>query len=136
MEKLSWNDSYLLGIPEIDLQHKKLLSLADDMYEIVNGDEDSLKVNLSKVLKSLTDYTVYHFTSEEEFMKKYGYPSADMHKSMHDNFIAEVTKQIKSLNSATKTEAERLYKFLASWVLNHIAKSDKVWAEYVKPNLK
>ena len=61
MEKLSWNDSYLLGIPEIDLQHKKLLSLADDMYEIVNGDEDSLKVNLSKVLKSLTDYTVYHF---------------------------------------------------------------------------
>lgn len=136
MEKLSWNDSYLLGIPEIDLQHKKLLSLADDMYEIVNGDEDSLKVNLSKVLKSLTDYTVYHFTSEEEFMKKYGYPSADMHKSMHDNFIAEVTKQIKSLNTATKAEAERLYKFLASWVLNHIAKSDKVWAEYVKPNLK
>lgn len=136
MEKLSWNDSYLLGITEIDLQHKKLLSLADDMYEIVNGDEDSLKVNLSKVLKSLTDYTVYHFTSEEEFMRKYGYPSADMHKSMHDNFIAEVTKQIKSLNTATKTEAERLYKFLASWVLNHIAKSDKVWAEYVKPNLK
>lgn len=136
MEKLSWNDSYLLGIPEIDLQHKKLLALADDMYEIVNGDEDSLKVNLSKVLKSLTDYTVYHFTSEEEFMRKYGYPSADMHKSMHDNFIAEVTKQIKSLNTATKAEAERLYKFLASWVLNHIAKSDKVWAEYVKPNLK
>lgn len=136
MEKLSWNDSYLLGITEIDLQHKKLLSLADDMYEIVNGDEDSLKVNLSKVLKSLTDYTVYHFSNEEEFMKKYGYPSADMHKSMHDNFIAEVTKQIKSLNTATKTEAERLYKFLASWVLNHIAKSDKVWAEYVKPNLK
>lgn len=136
MEKLSWNDSYLLGITEIDLQHKKLLSLADDMYEIVNGDEDSLKVNLSKVLKSLTDYTVYHFTSEEEFMRKYGYPSADMHKSMHDNFIAEVTKQIKSLNTATKAEAERLYKFLASWVLNHIAKSDKVWAEYVKPNLK
>lgn len=136
MEKLSWNDSYLLGITEIDLQHKKLLSLADDMYEIVNGDEDSLKVNLSKVLKSLTDYTVYHFSNEEEFMKKYGYPSADMHKSMHDNFIAEVTKQIKSLNTATKTEAERLYKFLASWVLNHIAKSDKVWAEYVKSNLK
>lgn len=136
MEKLSWNDSYLLGITEIDLQHKKLLSLADDMYEIVNGDEDSLKVNLSKVLKSLTDYTVYHFTSEEEFMRKYGYPSADMHKSMHDNFIAEVTKQIKSLNTATKAEAERLYSFLASWVLNHIAKSDKVWAEYVKPNLK
>lgn len=135
MEKLSWNDSYLLGITEIDLQHKKLLSLADDMYEIVNGDEDSLKVNLSKVLKSLTDYTVYHFTSEEEFMRKYGYPSADMHKSMHDNFIAEVTKQIKSLNTATKAEAERLYKFLASWVLNHIAKSDKVWAEYIKPNL-
>ena len=136
MEKLSWNDSYLLGIAEIDLQHKKLLSLADDMYEIVNGDEATLKVNLSKVLKSLTDYTVYHFTNEEEFMKKYGYPSADMHKSMHDNFIAEVTKQIKSLNSATKIEAERLYSFLASWVLNHIAKSDKVWAEYVKPNLK
>jgi hypothetical protein len=30
MSRIEWSDEYLLGIPEIDLQHKKLLSLAND----------------------------------------------------------------------------------------------------------
>ena len=58
-EKIEWNDSYLLGIPEIDNQHKKLLELANDLHEAAAGSEENYKLNMSKVLKKLTDYTVY-----------------------------------------------------------------------------
>jgi hypothetical protein len=37
MQKIEWNDSYLLGIPEIDNQHKKLLAVANDLYDAASG---------------------------------------------------------------------------------------------------
>ena len=58
MTKFEWNDSYLLNITEIDNQHKKLLSIANELYEILIGSEEAYKLNMSKVLKKLTDYTV------------------------------------------------------------------------------
>ena len=40
-EKVDWNDSYLLGIAEIDNQHKKLLAIANELYEITTGSPES-----------------------------------------------------------------------------------------------
>ena len=31
VEKIEWSDSYLLGIPEIDNQHKKLIQIANEL---------------------------------------------------------------------------------------------------------
>ena len=97
--KFEWNEIYELGIPEIDLQHKKLISISNELYDVATKGDVNLKITMSKILKNLTDYTVYHFTSEEEFMKKYGYQGAPMHKIAHDNFVAEVTQQIKNLSA-------------------------------------
>ncbi len=130
-DKIEWSDSYLLGIPEIDNQHKKLLRIADELYSAATGTGADLGIQLSKVLKNLTDYTVYHFDSEEKFMRSFGYPGADMHKTAHDNFIAEVNSNISALSSVSRDDALRFYKYMVSWVVNHIAKADTVWAKYV-----
>lgn len=134
-EKIEWNDSYLLGIPEIDNQHKKLLELANDLHEAAAGSEENYKLNMSKVLKKLTDYTMYHFSNEEDFMRKYGYTGVDIHKTAHDNFIGEVNHQIKQLSDDKKEDGMRFYSYMVNWVLTHIAKADKIWAAYVKTKL-
>jgi len=135
VSKIEWNDSYLLEIPEIDLQHKKLLEVANKLYDTASGSEESYKLNMAKVLKSLTDYTVYHFSAEEEFMRKYGYAGVALHKVAHDNFVSEVNHQILKLNTGTRDDGLQFYSYLANWVLNHIAKADRVWAAAVKPKL-
>ena len=89
-EKVVWDDSYLLGIPEIDSQHKKLLVIANELYEIAAGSPDSYRLKMSAALKKLTDYTVYHFSSEEAFMRSCGYAGTDAHKTAHDNFLCDV----------------------------------------------
>ena len=134
-EKIEWNDSYLLGIPEIDNQHKKLLELANDLHEAAAGSEENYKLNMSKVLKKLTDYTVYHFSNEEDFMRKYGYAGVDIHKTAHDNFIGEVNHQNNQLSDDKKEDGMRFYSYMVNWVLTHIAKADKIWAAYVKTKL-
>jgi hemerythrin len=135
-EKIEWNDDYLLGIQEIDNQHKKLVAIANELYDITTGSEESYKLDMSKVLKNLTDYTVYHFSSEEEFMKRYGYAGVDLHKTAHDGFINEVTNQIKLLNDCKIESGKKFYSFVLNWVLTHIAKADKIWANLIKDKIK
>lgn len=136
MDKIEWSDTYLLGIPEIDNQHKKLLAVANDLYDTAAGPADEYKLKMSKVLRSLTDYTVYHFSEEEKFMAKYGYPSAAVHKTAHDSFVNEVNHQIAKLDSGSQADALAFYSFVANWVLTHIARADRIWAAFVKPLVK
>jgi hemerythrin len=135
MKRIEWDDSYLLGITEIDNQHKKLLAVANDLYDTASGSTDRYVLKMSKVLKSLTDYTVYHFSEEEKFMTKYGYPSVSVHKVEHDSFVNEVNQQIQKLSSGSREDALLFYDFVANWVLTHIAKEDRIWAAFVKPKL-
>lgn len=70
--KIEWNDSYLLGVPEIDQQHKHLIAIANELYDVATGDESVYETKMPVILKKLTDYTVYHFSMEEPLQKKIG----------------------------------------------------------------
>ena len=61
ISKISWDDAYLLGIDEIDSQHKKLIAIANKLYDILTGSTDKYKILLPSILKEIKDYTVYHF---------------------------------------------------------------------------
>ncbi len=134
IEKIEWSDSYLLGVQEIDLQHKKLLAIANELYDVVCGDEDDYRMKMPIVLKKLSDYTVYHFSSEEQLQKRIGYTGLESHKNAHDFFIKEVNFQIRKLSSESRVNVLNFYKYIAGWVLNHIAKADKLWANFMNSN--
>lgn len=131
-EKVNWDNSYLLGILEIDNQHKKLLMIANELYDIATGSPGAYKLKMSSALKKLTDYTVYHFSSEEDYMRKCGYAGADMHKTAHDSFINEVNHQLHQLSADNIEDGARFYSYVARWVMDHIARADKIWAAAVK----
>ena len=131
-KRVEWNSSYELGFPEIDMQHKKLIAIANELYDVATRGGDNLKSNMEKVLKKLTDYTVYHFSSEEDFQEKYDYKGLSMHRLAHNQFVAEVQHQISKLNSESQDDALRFYDYIANWVLTHIAKADRIWADFVK----
>lgn len=135
-QKLEWLDSYSIAIEEIDNQHKKLLTIANELYDLATGDSENYKNEVSKALKKLTDYTEYHFSYEEKFQRIYDYPQTDFHKLQHDQFIQQVNSQIKKLATPAQTDGLSFYDFLVTWVLNHIAKSDKVWADFVVAKIK
>lgn len=130
-KKLEWLDSYSIDIDEIDSQHKKLLSIANELYDLVEGSEQTYKLQVTKALKKLTDYTEYHFSYEEGFQTRYGYPQVEFHKMQHDQFIQQVNDEIRKLSNPTQADGVKMYEFLVNWVLNHIAKSDRVWASFV-----
>ena len=134
-ERVVWDDKYLLDIPEIDSQHKKLIEIANELYDIASVSIDKYKQEMGTVLKKIVDYTVYHFSNEEQFMQKFGYIGSAAHKTAHDGFIKEVEYHAGKISIEDSSSAAKFYDFIVVWILNHIAKADKVWAKFVKPQL-
>ena len=136
VKQVVWLKEYELGFEEIDKQHKKLLCIANALYDIATVGGENLKNDMKIVLDSLVEYTKYHFNSEEEFQKKYDYKGYELHKLAHNQFVQEVEHQISKLNTENQEDALRFYDYIANWVLTHIAKADKLWADYVKKEEK
>ena len=134
-QKVEWSDSYLLGISEIDDQHKKLIAIANEFYNVVVSSADVYKAKMPAILAKLKDYTIYHFSHEEQFMQKFGYIGSAAQKTAHDGFIKEVEYHAGKISIEDSSSAAKFYDFIVVWILNHIAKADKVWAKFVKPQL-
>ena len=59
MDAIEWNDSYSVGVAELDEQHKKLLRIINTMFE-----SDDLSVNsqtITDILTEMVEYASAHF---------------------------------------------------------------------------
>jgi len=128
---LTWDDNLLTGFDEVDLQHKKLVSIINDVHIAMNAPAATYAAGMAKACKRLTEYTYYHFDEEEKFMRLNDYPQIESHRKEHQAFIEEVNKQIKTLSHANPDDGYLFYRFLGKWLLNHIAKSDQAWASFI-----
>ena len=97
---VEWSDDYSVGLDSIDRQHKKLLSLINQLQtaiEYSTGEEFE-----REALDALVDYTKTHFTYEEGLMKDNGYPDYEPHKAQHEKMVKHVKKCLLNLKK-TKT---------------------------------
>ena len=131
MEKVEWQDAYCIGVEEVDLQHRKLLSIINEFYDVATGHPADYPIKVGKCLKKLADYTHYHFNAEEALMERYQFPNCSQHKFEHENFISQLGAMVPKIASGNQEAGQKLYTFLLDWIVNHIAHSDKVWADHV-----
>lgn len=136
MQRVEWNDAYAIGIEEVDSQHKHLIEIANELYDTINLPKERYPGGMRSVVQKLMDYTDYHFKSEEKFMKRYNYPEAQIHIAAHDNFTREMEHQTRQLSTERVEDGLNLYSYIVNWVLNHIAKADKIWGAYVIERMK
>ncbi|MEK6737452.1 MAG: bacteriohemerythrin, partial [Planctomycetota bacterium] len=71
MALMTWNNGLSVNIKEIDVQHKKLIELINQLHGAM-GEGKGKEVS-GKILSDLIYYTVSHFTYEEKLFKQYGY---------------------------------------------------------------
>ncbi len=125
--KVVWDNDFLLGVPEIDEQHKKLVSFIEKFHDALVGDENTYYLNREEVINELLAYTVYHFETEENLFIQHEYEAGEFHKSQHRTFASEVKKQATNVLVADVAHGKEFYKFLVTWLLSHIAKADRAF---------
>lgn len=125
--ELSLDDDISVNVKEIDIQHKKLISIINKLLHAI--DEHSTHIELAGILHDLEDYSVQHFATEESYFKKFHFTDAKEHIAEHKKF----TKKLKDLTKRYDTNSfeisYELVDFLEDWLLTHVKDHDKKYTK-------
>jgi len=130
-ELIPWSDDFLVGNKDIDTQHKELVRLTNEFYAGVQMGGLLAKVHFMQTIKGAMQYIKTHFVTEEEIMQKIKFPPLEEHKKQHEEFVAEVSQEIRFFEENDVPDPEGFVKYLMDWILNHVANSDKNITPYL-----
>ena len=119
-----WDDSFLIGMEEVDHEHKLLIDDINRLHkELIGNDEKS---GIEECLGDIYARMQAHFALEEHIMKEYGYEYFDEHKREHEKFLDSYTEcMVQFLNDTGVSSSNHIEDCLKGWVIEHIVTSDK-----------
>lgn len=124
-----WKPSYELNVPEIDLQHRRLVGLINELYEAMNVARGQDVVN--HILDELQEYIQEHFETEERFMRKYRYPEIEEHLAEHSRLGTQVLELNELRQQGDAISTPELMSFLCNWLRDHLAGTDKKFGQFL-----
>ncbi len=126
-----WKDEYLIGIAEIDEQHKTLFLLAEKIKKDIKEDCENDKI-ISNSLIKIVQYTKQHFSTEERIMEELSYPGLANQKIEHRDLVKELKIILMKLKKGNKYSGIQLYNLVNQWLVNHILTEDIKIRDFVK----
>jgi hemerythrin len=129
---IAWTEDLATGSRIIDSQHQELFARINSFLEACQNAGGAEQ--LAEVLKFLESYIAYHFSCEEKYMLMSDYPLLSEHKAEHAGFV----EQFKSLKLRLAADGTSFTALLATshlmvdWLRNHIMKSDRELAAYLR----
>ena len=128
---LAWSDAFSVGNIDLDHDHKRLFSLFNDLALAMK--DGKTKQAISPILDALIEYTAVHFKREEEIMAAGNFPDIASHKKLHEAFVSKaVSVRDQFRSSHANTLAIETLEFVKRWLIDHIQKSDRAYAPYVR----
>lgn len=118
----------LLGIPEIDDQHKQLVEsfLRFELW-VEKGQGFAAALDAVTMLQSYIDG---HLRYEEEMLRLRGYPELEEHIRNHQKFTDKVEGFFAQLLDGQDVGTE-LCDFLGHWITQHIGSEDARYARFL-----
>ena len=115
----------LIGVPEIDDEHKRLFELIAEVDAAVKADDNSVTTAMG-LLNELKQYAVTHFAHEEAYMEKIHDPELERQRKEHQAFVDKVNAYRLSdvTDDSAKEVILELLAFLSKWLMGHILGSD------------
>lgn len=129
MAYIEWNDTYSVGVKQMDDQHKKLVDLINQLHDAMKAGQASKEAGT--ILKGLVDYTHYHFEAEEKLLGKEIYPGLLSQQKMHKVFTAQIEQFQADFASKSLTIGVKMSEFLKDWLLTHISNEDKKYGKFL-----
>jgi hemerythrin len=122
---VQWDDSYKLGVEQIDEQHRVLFDIMNHLWSAIV--RRASKDEMVQIVNELEHYTVSHFTAEEAFMQSANYSGFGEHKKLHDQFVMRIREAKAEVQQGKQISLDLLH-FLRDWLVSHIMVKDRAYA--------
>ena len=127
---ISWGPGIMIGLDEIDAQHKELVALFNRLHRAMKLKQGS--ETAGQVLDRLAEYTIYHFKVEEDLFNQYGYPETLAHTQIHEKLKQKVVDFKAEYDAGKLTLTMELMDMLTDWLKTHIMETDQKYVPFLK----
>jgi hemerythrin len=121
MKVLEWDDSYSIGVRELDFQHRQMVSLLNTAHDQLTSDTPAEDLELTLV--ELVDYATYHMNCERRWLKVS--PAIDYIQSQYsdDQLRHKVIKIHNYYYKRGQNCSLKILTFMNRWITKHIKKA-------------
>jgi hemerythrin-like metal-binding protein len=134
LESVAWNDTYSVGVPALDDQHKKLVGMINQLSDCHATRGSGSSGAFHEVLSRMFDYTQVHFKAEEDYLHRIDYPQLANQKIEHAAFVGKMAAFSLAASEGIQDEAA-VHRYLKAWLLSHILESDMQYRSFVESKL-
>ena len=116
---------YLLGVPEVDLQHQELARQLNEAIKHCTGKKNEEKKFYDKNTRKSIEYLGNHFKTEEKILCKTKYEDFNKHKLDHKKILEELRKMNHDIEKK-KVELNLFYvtAFIKEIIMKHLKTYD------------
>jgi hemerythrin len=133
MSRIEWNDALSVKNNEIDGQHKKWIEIHNRLHDVLtSGNIDKIDKVGIETLQAMQEYVRYHFTFEEDYMKRINYPGLVEHRRLHKNFDTQIYTYTREMREGQVVLNSRIMKVLKNWLLEHILQEDQKYCQFIQ----
>ena len=128
MTLLTWSHDCIVGVQAMDDQHGILMDTLNELrIMLLHG---SNRQGISLQLERLIDLSQMHFQSEEQLLRREGFPGFDEHRTAHLQLLGRLYRALEQVNHDEVIQFASLLAFLPSWYRDHLEQLDRpygVW---------
>lgn len=125
-----WSSKLSVGIPEVDREHQRFLSLANDLVAFIA--EGKAKAEIERQMRLVLADTTSHFENEERLFLEFGYPEAARHAALHSQIRKQMFRTMSEIK-ATDPDSTWIDKALhvRQVLLEHLLQEDVKYKGYL-----
>lgn len=131
MSYIHWSRDLDTGIAEIDAQHRRIVDYINELAANQNNGNHQAVVH---VLNELIEYTLEHFSYEEDLQIRAKYAFYATHKRTHNKFAKRVHEFKRRADNGENVGHEVLA-MLKKWLVHHIKGDDADYVSTVRQSL-
>jgi hemerythrin len=128
MALTTWKDCYSVGVPELDAQHRHVFEMINELaYSMRKGQGGAA---IQPTLTRLTEHLRTHIESEEELMRRTGYPDLAAHQEEHRVYLLRVREFKTNLGKEGNEDTISLLNILRDMILDHMLRVDLAYTAH------
>ncbi len=123
MTLIEWRSDFETGVADVDLEHRELIDLINEMHSQVGSEAepDTVSAFLGEVFARISA----HFALEESVMRKHGYDEYEAHKTDHEKLLDDIRDIMDDFEEGHyQNYDEALSGAVRDWFVNHFKTKD------------